>query len=164
LGEFEGYREWLRRFYAHEKNDAYVDGDDPATTFGSIGVILMASLLSGSRSPALFAQLTGLPERFAAEVVRLMNFDGFWNSECFAELERTFRNNADDYADLGDALFCVLEHVWHKSRMPRMEEVLEESRQRWIFGGAVQGWIDQDELDAFLNDGPRSDEAVYEDD
>lgn len=164
LHEFEQYRDRLKQFYGHDQNDAYVEGDDSATTFESIGVVLMASLLSGSRSPVLLAQLTGLPEQFAAEVIRLMNFDDFWHSEDFAELERTFRNKPDDYADVGHAQYWVLVEVWFESRLPRMESVLEEARQRRIFGGAFQHWIDDEELDAFLDGGlADSCEAVYED-
>ena len=161
---FEDHAEWLKRFYENEKNDAYVDGDDPATTFGSLGAVLMASVLASTRSPVLIAQLTGLPVPFAKEVARLMDFDHFWRSEPFTELERTLRDHPDDYADVGDALFCVKEHVWLKSRLPRMEKVLEEARRRRIFGGRFQHWIDEEELDAFLDDGlAGSDEAVYED-
>lgn len=42
---------WLLDFYSHLSIDAEIPGDDLGTTFGLCGAVLLASALSGTRSP-----------------------------------------------------------------------------------------------------------------
>jgi hypothetical protein len=57
-----------------------------------------------SRDPDFLADLVGLPERFVTLVLRIAKYSKFWWCEQLFDLEVALYKNADDLADIQDAL------------------------------------------------------------
>jgi hypothetical protein len=132
---------WLRSFYSQPGNLPEVPNDDLGTTFTLCGAIVLASVLTSTRSPEQLAEITGLPITFTAMVIANMDFNQLWNSESFNELCRTIRVQPDDHEDVDDALECFLEVFWIKSKLPGMHEILPALRGVSLLFGKTQSWI-----------------------
>ena len=66
--------------------DAYIEGDDPATTFTSCGAVLLAFMLGGINSVDILARITGFPVNFTEAVFLVMEAGGHDFSLQFADL------------------------------------------------------------------------------
>jgi hypothetical protein len=128
--------EWLSCF--HEKYPPSVPGDTQANTFVSCGVVLLAAVLTGSRDPELLEDLLRLPVRFIGLVLRLADAHKFWWSEPIFDLEAALRKNADDFAEISDALHGVNEDFVSNSCDGAEWTLLHALRDRMLFGGSIE--------------------------
>jgi hypothetical protein len=137
--------EWLHCF--HEHYPPSVPGDTQANTFVSCGVVLLAAVLTGSRDAELVEELLRLPAGFIALVLRLADAYQVWSSERMFDLQAALRKNADDFADISDALHSVNEdfalHCCDGARWI----LLHALRDRTLFGGSIECILD-DEADS----------------
>jgi hypothetical protein len=128
--------EWLH--YFHEQYPPSVPGDVQANTFVSCGVVLLAAVLTGSRDLELLEDLLRLPAGFIALVLRLADAFQFWWSERIFHLETALLKNAEDFADISDALHSVNEDfVLHCSDGAGWM-LLHVLRDRTLFGGSIE--------------------------
>ena len=135
--------EWLSCF--HEKYPPSVLGDTQANTFVSCGVVLLAAVLTGSRDAEHLEDLLRLPEGFITLVLRLADAHQFWWSEPIFDLEAALRQNADDFADISDALHGVNDD-FVQSIDGTEWSLLHAVRDRMLFGGSIERILD-DEAD-----------------
>ena len=143
---------WLRRFYSPFSR-AEVPGDDLGSTFGLCGAVILASVLTASRSPESLGALTGMPTAFTAVVMGNMDYMNLWQSENFEELCRTIRRDHDDYDEIEDALHGVLEDFWCHSTLPGVTDILPALRGRSLLFGRSQTWIHNEFLERLI--GPK---------
>jgi DNA-binding MarR family transcriptional regulator len=116
------------------------EGDSEAATYEMCGIVLLVAMVTGTREPAVIAELTGLPADFAGIVIELCHRLDLWWSERFFELERTIREQGDDAEEVADALQCVREQFWMSWVSPSVAAVLHSSRGHMQYGGAKDAW------------------------
>ena len=85
------------------------EGDSEAATFGTCGIVILVSVVTGSREPAPIADLTRLPIDFVRLTLELCRQLHLWWSPRFFELARTIREQGDDAKEVSDALQSVIE-------------------------------------------------------
>jgi hypothetical protein len=134
--------EWLYCF--HDQFPPSVPGDTQANTFVSCGVILLAAVLTGSRDLQLLEDLLRLPTGFIALVLRLADAYQFWWSERIFHLEAVMRKNADDFADISDALHGVNEDFVMHCCDGAGWILLHTLRDRTLFGGLTECILEDD--------------------
>jgi hypothetical protein len=139
--------EWLHCF--HEAYPPSVPGDIQANTFVSCGVVLLVAVLTGSRDLDLLEDLLRLPPGFIALVLRLADAYQFWWFERIFDLEAALRKNADDFADISDALHGVNEDFVLNCCDGAGWILLHALRDRMLFGGSIECILD-DEADSKL--------------
>jgi hypothetical protein len=135
--------EWLDCF--HGKYPPSVPGDTQANTFVSCGVVLLAAVLTGSRDAELLEDLLHLPVGFISLVLRLADAHQFWWSEPIFDLEAALRKNADDFADISDALHGVNDDFVQSCDGTEWS-LLHAVRDRRLCGGSIERILD-DEAD-----------------
>jgi hypothetical protein len=138
---------WLREYFRREP--AYVVGDDLATCFHSIGAVILTALVLGTNSLAILADVTSFPTPFIAAVVSQMQAKGLWSAAQVAAITKTLRETPDDWQCLNDDLHDVTEQFWDAVWTPEAQIALESLRQRVLFGGEAQRWMDKDAADFF---------------
>lgn len=132
-------RFFLNEFYAVV--DAYVEWDDPTTTFASCGAILLAAVLAETRSVDVLTEITGFPIGFVEGVLRVMEIEGYYLSLQFADLITAVHLYREDMKKLGNTIDAFMESYW--SRMdPVWCGTFELLRGGYLFGGRPQWWID----------------------
>lgn len=136
--------EWLYCF--HDKHPRSVPRDTEANTFVSCGVVLLAAVLTGSRDAELLEDLLRLPVGFIGLVLRLADTYQFWWSQRMFDLEAALRKNADDFADISDALHSVNEDFVLNCTDGTGWSLLHALRDRSLFGGSIERILD-DEAD-----------------
>ncbi len=137
--ETSNIRTFLQGFYEVAK--AYVVGDNPVTTFSSCGAVLLASILAQTRSVDILATITGFPPGFIGAVLRVMETGGYHLSLEFADLIMAACLRSDDFGLLENSVDAFMEIYW--ARMdPVWRDEFEILRERRLFGGQRQGWID----------------------
>jgi hypothetical protein len=134
--------EWLHRF--HKTSPQWVSGDREANNFASCASVLLAAVLTGSRDPDLIANLLNLPERFVTLVLWLAKTHEFWWSERVFDLEAALRKNADDFADIEDAIHSVLEEFVGDCCSMEEWDHLEKLRDGMLFGGLNELILEND--------------------
>jgi hypothetical protein len=113
------------------------------------GIVLLVAMVTGTREPAVIAELTGLPADFAGIVIELCHRLDLWWSERFFELERTIREQGDDAEEVADALQSVREQFWMSWVSPSIAAVLHSSRQHMQYGGAKDPWATAPDREQF---------------
>ncbi|MBW4046303.1 MAG: hypothetical protein HIU87_15105 [Acidobacteria bacterium] len=140
---------FLEEFYGVA--EAYVEGDDPATTFSSCGVVLLAAILAETSSVDILTKITGFPACFVEGVLRVMEIGGYHLSLQFADLITAACLHSDDFKTLENTLNDVIENYW--ARMdPIWCEAFETLRGGYLFGGRPQWWIDVEEGPQLLHE------------
>jgi hypothetical protein len=150
-----GAASWLRNFYTPFTR-AEVSGDDLGTTYGTAGAVILAAILTASRSPERLAELTGLPTAFVDVVLANMDRGNLWHSENCIALCNTLRSRGDDHDEVECAIHSVLEFFWSNEWLPGLIEILPALRGTCLLFGRSQTWIDEEFLECAL--GP---ELVY---
>ena len=133
---------FLEMFYGEA--DAYVVKDDPATTFSSCGVILLAAVLAETSSVAVLRKITGFPADFIKVVLHILESSGYHLSLQFADLISAAHLHKDDFKKVEDAVNNMMEYYW--SRMNSVWcDALIVLRGGYLFGGRLQWWIDTEQ-------------------
>lgn len=135
-------KSFLEEFYGVA--EAYIEGDDPATTFSSCGGVLLAAILAETSSVDVLTKITGFPAGFVEAVLRVMEAGGYHLSLQFADLIMAARLHSDDFKTLENTINDVMENYW--ARMdPVWCDAFEILRDGYLFGGRRQWWIDVEE-------------------
>src|ERR1700757_993821 len=108
--ETTGVKPFLEEFYGVAT--AYVEGDDPATTFSSCGAVLLAAVLTETHSVDVLTKITGFPPAFVEVVLRVMETGGYHLSLQFADLITAASLHSDDFKTLETALNDMMESYW----------------------------------------------------
>jgi hypothetical protein len=132
---------WLDHYYS--ERPAVCEGDDLGTTYESVGSVLLAAVLTGTRSACELAVLTSLPFHFVRVVMTQMEGHGLWPSEGVVDLKRTLRERREDPKEIESALRCVVDEFWNAFWQPGATDALTTLRERRLFGGKMQTWIDE---------------------
>jgi hypothetical protein len=138
---------WLHEYFRREP--AYVVGDDLATCFHSCGAVILTALVLGTDSSASLADLTSYPPPFIAAVISQMQAKELWSAAQVAALMKTLRETPNDWQCLKDDLNDVTEQFWDVVWTPEAQIALESLRQRVLFGGEAQRWMDKDAAEFF---------------
>ena len=126
--QYADVKHYIGRFYA--ERDAYIEYDDPATTYTCCGAVLVASVLAETKSADVLSELTGLPVNFAAAVGLLIELQGGMTVERLGYVRTALEQNPEDFSDVEDALSYVLEEFWADRNGLEVEEILERMRGR----------------------------------
>jgi hypothetical protein len=116
------------------------EGDWEAATFCTCGVVILSAVVTGSREPALIANLTRLPIDFVRLTLELCGQLHLWWSPCFEELARTVREQGDDAKEVSDALQSVIEEFSMSFVSDTIDQMLHRSREHLQFGGGRDPW------------------------
>jgi hypothetical protein len=127
--------DWLHRFYDKFHPWLLVPGDPEENNSASCALVLLAAVLTGSRDPDFLAHILGLPERFVALLLWIAKNSEFWWSEQVFDLEAALCKNADDFADIQDALCSVMEAFDLDYYSTEEWDHLQRLRDGMIFGG-----------------------------
>jgi hypothetical protein len=129
------------------------EGDSEAVSYEMSGIVILVAIVTGTREPAVIAELTKLPPDFVGIVIELCHrLDLYW-SPWFYDLERTVREQGDDAEKVSAALIDVKEEFWWSWLSPRVEELLHSARANLRYGGARDPWAiapDPEQLERFL--------------
>ena len=140
--EITTIKPFLEEFYSVA--EAYIEGDDPTTTFCSCGAVLLAAILAETSSVDVLTKITGFPACFVEAVLRVMGTGGYHFSLQFADLINAVCLHADDFKTIEITINDVMENYW--ARMdPIWCEAFEVLRGGCLFGGRRQWWIDVEE-------------------
>lgn len=139
---------WLNDYYA--AHPPVCEGDDLGTTYDSVGSVLMAAVLTGTRSACELAVLTSLPYHFVRVVMAQMEAHGLWKSENLTDFERILRERHENSDEVDSSLRCILDEFWDAFSQPGATDALTTLRERRLFGGRMQTWTDEDALFFFL--------------
>jgi hypothetical protein len=130
-------KRWLTEFY--RECDPHTPDDDTGTTFGCMGAVLLAIALIGSKSPALIAKITDLPQPFVFAIC--LEMTPCWS--LLVDLEATLKESSDDVEIVNDALYSTSEQAWEWVYVgPRSVVYLNLLRNRTLVGGKRQDWFD----------------------
>jgi hypothetical protein len=135
---------WLSNYYS--EHPPVCEGDDLGTTYESVGSVLLAAVLTGTRSACELAVLTSLPFHFVRVVMAQMKVHGLWPSENIADLERILRERRDNLKEVEESLRCILDEFWDVFWQVGATDALTTLRERRLFGGMMQTWTDEDAL------------------
>jgi hypothetical protein len=139
--EASAVRSFLEEFYTVA--EAYVEGDDPTTTFSSCGGVLLAAVLAETHSVEILTEITGFPASFIEVVLRVMETGGYHLSLQFADLITAASPHSDDFKTLENALNDMMESYW--ARMDAVWcDAFEVLRGGYLFGGQRQWWTDEE--------------------
>jgi hypothetical protein len=116
------------------------DGDSEAVTFWTCGIVILAAIVTGSREPALVADLTRLPIDFVRLTLELCRQLHLWWSLRFFELARTVREQGDDAKEVSDALQSVIEEFSLSFMSETIADMLHRSREHVQYGGGRDPW------------------------
>jgi hypothetical protein len=146
---------WLRTFYSRPGAEE-TPGDDLGTTYAICGGVILAAVLTATRSPERLAELTGLPVAFVAVVIANLDHSRTWDSYHFHRLCHVLRTGIDQFEAVDQALHALLEEFWNHSKLPGATEILPALRGTSLLFGKQQAWIHQEFLEELI--GP---ELVY---
>jgi hypothetical protein len=135
---------WLNHYYS--ERPAVCEGDDLSTTYESVGSVLLAAVLTGTRSACELAVLTSLPFHFVRVVMTQMEVHGLWPSEGVVDLEWTLRERRENFTEVESSLRHILDEFWNAFWEPGATDALTTLRERRLFGGSMQTWTDEDAL------------------
>jgi hypothetical protein len=130
-----GVSEWLHRFSDKFHPWLLVPGDPEEYNSASCALVLLAAVLTGSRDPDFLAHILGLPERFVAFVLWIARNSEFWWCEQVFDLEAALYKNANDFADIEDALCSVIEAFDLDYYSKEEWDHLQKFRDGMLFGG-----------------------------
>lgn len=132
-------RLYLAQF--HQVHEPYVEGDNAATTFDSMGAVLLARAHSNNPSALELAFMTGLPIDFVIGVLRKADLMELWSSDRYICLIEALQQNQTDFDDVADALSCVQELLSIRHSIPEMG-AMERHRNGFLVDGRRQWWLD----------------------
>jgi hypothetical protein len=127
--------DWLHRFYDKLHPWLLVPGDPEENNSASCALVLLAAVLTGSRDPDFLAHILGLPERFVTLLLWIAKNSEFWWCEQVFDLEAALYKNPEDFADIKDALCCVMEAFDLDYYSTEEWDHLQKLRGGMIFGG-----------------------------
>ncbi len=104
-------------------------------TFMSCGIVILSTVLAGSRDAQFLARLTTFPEPFVRLVVGMMDQFDLWWSECLFDLKATIQQPSLDLTDVDASLHSVTEEFWNAWRSPGLGAALETLRAGQQYGG-----------------------------
>ena len=133
--------EFLKLFF-QEDIPEYIEGDDLGTTCVVSGAVILASILSETRSPSRLSKMTGLPAYFAACVMANMNMNGFWNCESFLDLCTTICATPSGATEIDEAIEDFLDVFWNQSQVEELGPALVAARGGALLHGKTQNWVD----------------------
>jgi hypothetical protein len=137
--ETSAVRSFLDEFYTVA--EAYVEGDDLATTFASCGAVLLAAVLVETRSAEILASVTGFPVSFIERVLWGMEAGKHCFSLQFADFITAVHLHREDFKKMEGTLDALMEAYWAKAEA-QWCDVLVVLRGDHLFGGERQWWID----------------------
>jgi hypothetical protein len=146
---------WLRTFYSRPGAEE-TPGDDLGTSFSLAGAVILGAILTATRSPERLAELTGLPVAYVAVAIANLDHSHTWDSYHFHHLCHVLRTGIDQFEEIDQALFGLLEDFWNHSKLPGATEILPALRGTSLLFGKQQDWVDQEFLEELI--GP---ELVY---
>jgi len=132
-------RLYLEMYY--QAREAFVVGDDPATSFDSVGAVLLAHTHSRTDSAVELSSLTGLPVDFVIAVLRIADATNLWSSDRYPHLLDSLRKNPDDFDDVTDSLQSVQELFFNACSWEQIGS-LKVLRNSMLIGGLRQWWVD----------------------
>jgi hypothetical protein len=110
---------------------------------------MLSAIVIGTDSPVILAGVTSYPAPFVAAVLNCMKRDDLWSLENVVALKAQLKETPSDWAELQVALNDAMEGVWDAVATPGAETALESLRQRVLFGGNTQDWLDDESLEFF---------------
>jgi hypothetical protein len=140
---FVGWESWLTAYCA--KYPQVCDGDTRGTTYGTVMVVILVALLSGSRNRKLIADLTTLPPQFVSSVLEMIDVAEKW---CFVELyelEKLLLEKSEKHFEILHALQALMERLWNRWWTPEREIALNRLRAGRQVGGQADTWVDDGE-------------------
>jgi hypothetical protein len=135
---------WLNNYYS--ERPPVCEGDDLGTTYESVGSVLLAAVLTGTRSTCELVVLTSLPFNLVRVVMTKMEVHDLWQSEGIADLERTLCEQRENVSEVDSLLRCILDEFWNAFWEPGATDALTTLRERRLFGGKMQTWTDEDAI------------------
>jgi hypothetical protein len=111
--------------------------------------VILAALVLGTDSPAVLADVTQYPAPFVAAVCKEMMSKNLWFLPHVGDLAGCLRKVPNDWKHLQEDLNELMEWIWNAIWTPEAYIALESLRQRVLYGGEVQRWVDQDALEFF---------------
>jgi hypothetical protein len=139
--------QWLHNFFDHEP--PFVPGDDLGTCFCSYAAVMLSALVVGTESPVILAGVTSYPAPFVAAVLNSMRPANAWGLESVLALKTLLKETPTDWVETQVVLNDAMEGVWHAVCTPGAQIALESLRQRVLFGGETQRWLDADAVEFF---------------
>ena len=133
---------WLNNYYS--EHSPVCEGDDLGTTYESVGSVLLAAVLTGTRSACDLAVITSLPFQFARVTMVQMEAHGLWQSGGIVDLEGILRERRENLKEVESSLRFVLDEFWNAFWEPGATDALTTLRERRLFGGKMQTWTDED--------------------
>jgi hypothetical protein len=133
---------WMNNYYS--EHPSVCEGDDLGTTYECVGAVLMAAILTGTRSACDLAVLTSLPFQFVRVTIAQMEAHSLWQSEGIADLEGTLRERRENFKEVESSLRRILDEFWNAFWRPGATDALTTLRERRLFGGKMQTWTDED--------------------
>jgi hypothetical protein len=141
------HRKWLRSFF--ETFPQWVDRDSFASTYASLGAVILAAVSSDCRDVDFLQGLLRLPRQFIALVINVMDATSLWASEGILDLECALRDHADDFAEIEDLLHAVKEELWNTYWSEDLGTLLELYRSGYLIGGALEHWVDDEPVNDY---------------
>lgn len=138
---------WLREYFNHAPT--FLAGDDLGTCSCSCAAVILGALVLGTDSPEILAGVTSYPAPFIAAVCKEMKSKNLWFLPHVGDLAGCLRRIPNDWKHLQEDLNELMEWVWNASWTPEAYIALESLRQRVMFGGATQNWVDEAALAFF---------------
>jgi hypothetical protein len=141
------HRKWLRSFF--QTFPQWVDRDSFASTYASLGAVILAAVAADCRDVDFLQGLLRLPRQFVALVINVMDATSLWASERILDLECALRDQADDFAEIEELLHAIKEELWDKYWSEDLGTLLELYRSGCLIGGAVEHWVDDEPVNDY---------------
>jgi hypothetical protein len=135
------YEGWLDAYCSHPA--PVEEGDTEAMTFTSCGIVILSTVLTGSRDAQFLTRLTTFPEGFVRLVVGMMDRLDLWWSERLFDLETTIQQPSLDFTEVDASLHSMTEEFWSAWRSPGLGAALDTLRAGQQYGGLRDRWIDK---------------------
>lgn len=154
--EFHGKRnlleakERLESFVAANPRKHLCRGDDSTTTYCSVGLLLMAAAVSGSRDHAELAAVTGFLQEFPHAVLDIMDRRKLWETDWFLDLSATLMLQESTMDSIIGSSEWAMERFWSAAWSHNLVVWLEICRARLVFGGLMQDYVDLGFRNEFL--------------
>lgn len=135
------YEPWLDVYCSRPAS--VEEGDTEAMTFISCGIVILSTLMTGSRNAQFLARLTTLPVAFVRLVLGMMGRFDLWWSACLFDVMAAIQQPSLDFTEVDASLHSMTEEFWNAWRSPALGAALETLRAGQQYGGLRDGWIDK---------------------
>lgn len=138
---------WLSQFLDHAP--PVIEGDDMGTSFLSCGAVVAAAVVLNITAPESLSAVTGYPRAFTEAVCSEMTRRKLWDAEDINLFKLFVQSTPTDWSEATMWLHDLANVFWDVVYSRDAHIALESLRERTLYGGKLQDWLDIDARNVF---------------